>query len=161
VSDIDLRLSELRLEPIVARTRTAVAGRDCGGARATPRTGRFSSSAPAPTRMARCRRGAHGQIRKRFAELLASTWSERARIIVTIPSQTDVRCAVAEFSRQRGLMQLDQLVSILAWSCHGEGVVDLRNERVDLSITDIRKTTTLARSRADYDCGTPAIPPSG
>jgi uncharacterized protein involved in outer membrane biogenesis len=156
VSDIDVRLSELKLEQFVARAGeqpslegTAAARAKLHGAGDSVRRaaanadGTFAVVVP------------HGQIRKAFAELLGiNVASALGLFLSNDQSQTDVRCAVAQFTVKDGVMRLDQLVfDTGVVMATGEGVVNLKDERVDLNISGHPKQPRLVRVRAPITIG--------
>jgi uncharacterized protein involved in outer membrane biogenesis len=92
----------------------------------------------------------HGEIRQTFAELLGINVAKALGLLLTNDQSTvNVRCAVAGFSSKNGVLTLDQFAFdtpvVLA---SGEGTVDLKNERLALSITGHPKKPQLIRVRA-------------
>src|SRR5258706_2491354 len=156
VSDIDLRLTELRLEQFVSRDGSQPPLEGTAAARAQLHgTGDSIRRAAANANGKVAVVVPHGQIRKALAELLGINVSNALGLLLTNDqSQTDVRCAVAEFTVKNGVMQLDQFVfDTGVVMATGSGVVDLRNERVDLSITGHPKKPQLVRVRAPITIG--------
>jgi len=76
-------------------------------------------------------------------------------------SQTDVRCAVANFSAKNGILGLRQFVfDTGVVTASAEGNVDLRNERVDVAISGHPKKPQLIRLRAPITISGPLAHPA-
>ena len=163
VSDIDIRLTGLRLDQFMPRENgpPALEGEALARAKlhgsgnsihkaASTADGTLSFVVP------------HGAVRQAFAELLGINVASALGLLLTNDkSQTDVRCAVANFSAKNGTMQLNQLVfdtDVVTTS--GEGTVDLKNERVDLAITGHPKKPQLVRLRAPITITGPLAKPA-
>jgi hypothetical protein len=104
----------------------------------------------------------HGEIRQTFAELLGINVASALGLLLTNDqSQVDVRCAVAGFSSKNGIMTLDHFALdtpvVLA---SGEGTVDLKNERVNLSLSGHPKKPQLIRVRAPITINGPLEHPA-
>ena len=151
VSDIDVRLTGLRLEQFMpapsgtppltgvatARAKLRGAGNSIRKAASTA-NGTFTAVVP------------HGAIRRSFAELLGINVASALGLLLTNDqSQTELRCAVADFSANNGVLSLRNFVfDTPVVQASGEGTVDLRNERIDLAITGHPKKPQLIRVRA-------------
>jgi len=162
VSDIDVRLSGLRLEQFVAATNPpSLEGLATARAKlhgvgnsihkaASTANGDLTVVVP------------HGAIRQTFAELLGIDVSSALGLWLTNDqSQTDVRCAVANFSAKNGVLGLRQFVfDTGVVTASAEGNVDLRNERVDVAISGHPKKPQLIRLRAPITISGPLAHPA-
>jgi uncharacterized protein involved in outer membrane biogenesis len=163
VSDIDVRLTGLRLDQFMlsasgppalegealARAKLHANGNSIHKAASTA-DGTVSVVVP------------RGAVRQSFAELLGINVASALGLLLTDDkSQTDVRCAVANFSAKNGTMRLNQFVlDTDVVTASGEGTVDMRNERVDLAITGHPKKPQLVRVRAPITITGPLMRPS-
>jgi uncharacterized protein involved in outer membrane biogenesis len=97
----------------------------------------------------------HGQVRQTFAELLGiNVASALGLMLAKDQSQTDVKCAVADFSTKNGVMALRQFVfDTPVVVATGEGTVDL-------AITGHPKKPQLIRLRAPITIKGPLDHPS-
>jgi AsmA family protein len=162
VSDIDVRLTGLRLDQFMpsaggppalegealARAKLHGSGNSIHKAASTA-DGTLSLVVP------------RGAVRQAFAELLGINVASALGLLLTNDkSQTDVRCAVANFSAKNGTMRLDQFVfDTDVVTASGEGTVDFKNERVDLAITGHPKKPQLVRVRAPITITGPLMRP--
>jgi len=162
VSDIDVRLTGLRLDQFMpsaggppalegealARAKLHGSGNSIHKAASTA-DGTLSLVVP------------RGAVRQAFAELLGINVASALGLLLTNDkSQTDVRCAVANFSAKNGTMWLDQFVfDTDVVTASGEGTVDFKNERVDLAITGHPKKPQLVRVRAPITITGPLMRP--
>ncbi len=89
----------------------------------------------------------HGQMRRLFAELLGLDVGRSLFLYLSKDQKpTPVRCAVAEFRAQGGLLTAQRLVVDTAdIQAQGGGVIDLRNETVNLAISGKPKHFRLLR----------------
>jgi AsmA family protein len=162
VSDVDVRLTGLRLEQFVpaanppslegvatARAKLHGVGNSIHKAASTA-DGNLTVVVP------------HGAIRQTFAELLGIDVSSALGLWLTKDqSQTDVRCAVADFSAKNGILALRQFVfDTGVVTADAQGSVDLRNERIDLSIKGNPKKPQLIRVRAPITVTGPLAHPA-
>ncbi|HEX3808232.1 MAG TPA: AsmA family protein [Rhizomicrobium sp.] len=78
----------------------------------------------------------HGQIRQAFAELMGIDVLNGLGLMLTKDkSQSDVRCAIASFRADNGVLHASQIVfDTDVVRAHGEGSVNLRNETLDLTL---------------------------
>jgi len=151
VSDIDVRLTGLRLEQFVASANgmPSVAGLAMARAKlhglgnsihkaASTADGVVTFVVP------------NGQIRRSFAELMGINVASALGLLLTNDqSQIDVHCAVADFSAKNGVLALRQFAfDTPVVSATGEGTVDLKNEQIDLAVTGHPKKPQLIRLRA-------------
>ena len=147
VTDIDVRLSKLRLEQFVtslgdppalegevlARAKLRGLGNSVHKAASTA-DGSVAVVVPA------------GQIRQSFAELMGINIARA--LLLDNKSQTDMRCAVAEFSAKDGILNLTQFVfdtDVVQMS--GEGSIDMKSETMNLRLTGHPKEFRLVRIR--------------
>ena len=147
VTDLDVRLSKLKLEQFVtglgsppalqgdllARAKLHGTGNSVHHAASTA-DGSFVVVVP------------QGQIRHSFAELLGINIARA--FLLDNRQQTDVRCAVAEFSAKDGLLTLNQFVfdaDVIRVS--GQGAINLKTETLDLRVTGHPKQFRLVRVR--------------
>jgi hypothetical protein len=151
VSDVDLRLSNLRLDQFVPVANGAASLDGVASAHAQLHgignsIHKAASTASGTVSVAVPR----GEIRKAFAELLGINVATSLGLLLTgDQTQIDVRCAGAEFGANNGVMQLRQFVfDTPVVVASGEGTVDLKNERLDLAITGHPKKFELIRLRA-------------
>jgi len=151
VSDIDVRLSGLRLEQFVASTDGMPPLEGLAAARAKlhgvgDSIHKAASSADGTVTFV----VPNGQVRRSFAELLGINVASALGLLLTNDqSQVDVHCAVADFGAKNGVMALRQFVfDTPVVMATGEGNVDLKNEQIDLAVTGHPKKPQLVRVRA-------------
>jgi uncharacterized protein involved in outer membrane biogenesis len=104
-----------------------------------------------------------GNIRRAFAELMGINVASALGLLLTgDKSQTELRCAVADFEAKDGVFQLRQFVfdtDVVLGT--GSGSVDLRNERLNIEIAGEPKKPELFRLRSPITIngtlGKPAI----
>ena len=151
VSDVDVRLTGLRLEQFAASTDGMPPLEGVATARA-----KLHGVGNSVHKVASTADGAvtfvvpNGEVRQAFAELLGINVTSALGLLLTKDqSEIAVRCAVADFSAKNGVMALRQFVFdspvVIAT---GEGTVDLKNEQIDLAITGHPKRPQLIRVRA-------------
>jgi hypothetical protein len=89
----------------------------------------------------------HGQMRRLFAELLGLDVGRSLFLYLSKDQKpTPVRCAVAEFRAQGGLLTAQRLIVDTAdVQAQGGGVIDLRNETLNLAISGKPKHFRLLR----------------
>ena len=148
ITDMDVRLSKLRLEQFVtglgsppplqgellARAKLRGVGRSVHDAASTA-DGSFAVAVPA------------GQMRKAFAELMGINIARG--LFLDSREQTNLRCGIAVFSANRGILNLDQFVfDTDVVQVRGEGIVNMQTESVDLQVTGEPKEFRLLRVRA-------------
>ena len=151
VSDIDVRLSGLRLEQFVASMNGMPPLEGLAAARA-----KLHGVGDSIHKAASTADGTvtfvvpNGQVRRSFAELMGINVASALGLLLTNDqSQTDVHCAVADFSAKNGIMALRQFVfDTPVVMATGEGNVDLKNEQIDLAISGHPKKPQLIRLRA-------------
>lgn len=148
VTDVDLRLSNARLEQLVpirggerplsgalvGRVKLRGTGASVHRAVSTA-DGQVVLVAP------------NGEIRKAFAELLGVNVVKGLGLLWSKDQQTtSIRCAVADFRAQGGVLRADHIVfdtgPVLG---EGKGVVDLRTERISLRVKGHPKKAQLIR----------------
>lgn len=151
VSDIDVRLTGLRLEQFLASGNDAPPLEGLATARAKLRglgnsIHKAASTADGTVTFV----VPNGQVRQAFAELLGINVASALGLLLTKDqSEIDVRCAVADFSAKNGVMALRQFVfDTPVVMATGEGIVDLKNEQIDLAIRGHPKKPQLIRLRA-------------
>jgi uncharacterized protein involved in outer membrane biogenesis len=147
VTDLDVRLSKLKLEQFVtglgsppalegdllARAKLHGTGNSVHQAASTS-DGSFVVVLP------------RGQIRQSFAELLGVNIARA--FLLDNRQQTDVRCAVAQFAAKDGVLSLNRLVfdtDVIRVS--GQGAINMKTETVDLRLTGEPKQLRLVRVR--------------
>ncbi len=89
----------------------------------------------------------HGQMRQAFAELLGINVGRGLYMLLSKDSkQTDLRCAVAQFSVRDGVMTAQQFViDTGVVTAYGSGTIDLGQERLNLQIKGKTKHPELLR----------------
>jgi len=163
VSDIDVRLTGLRLEQFAASTNGVPPLEGLATARAKLHgIGNSIHKAASTANGALTFVVPHGQVRQAFAELLGINVASALGLLLTgDQSQTDVHCAVADFAAKNGVMALRQFVfDTPVVMATGEGTVDLKNEQIDLAITGHPKKPQLIRVRAPITIKGPFDHPS-
>jgi hypothetical protein len=120
-----------------ARARLAGAG-DSVRAAAADANGTFAVAIP------------HGQMRQLFAELLGIDAARSLFLYLSKDQKpTPVRCAVAEFRAQGGVLTAQRLLlDTGAVQAQGGGQIDLRNETLNLAISGKPKHFTLLHINA-------------
>ncbi len=93
-----------------------------------------------------------GQMRKAFAELMGvNIIPGLPEYLSKNPKQTDLRCAVATFDVQGGVMRAQQLVLDTGpVVLNGEGTVNLGDETIDLTLKGKSKKPRLIRVIAPF-----------
>jgi uncharacterized protein involved in outer membrane biogenesis len=148
-TDLDMRLTNAKLEdfiPIRSDGQPAIEGGVMARAKLTGygnSAHRAASSASGQVTIV----SPKGEIRQAFAELLGVNASKGLLLLLNNDDrQTSVRCAVADFGVKDGIMRSNQIVAdtgvVLA---KGKGVVDLRNETLDIRIEGDSKKPRLVR----------------
>jgi uncharacterized protein involved in outer membrane biogenesis len=163
ISDIDVRLSGLRLEQFVASNDGVPSLEGTATARAKLHgVGNSIHKAASTASGAVTFVVPRGQVRQAFAELLGINVASALGLLLTKDqSQTEMRCAVADFSTKDGVMALRQFVfDTPVVMATGEGTVDLKNEQIDLAITGHPKKPQLIRLRAPITIKGPLDHPS-
>jgi uncharacterized protein involved in outer membrane biogenesis len=149
VSDIDLRFTKLKLEQffigkdkplegtLEARAKVHGVGDSIHKAASTA-TGTVIAVV------------AHGTMRKSFAELMGINVTRGViPLLFGDKSQTDIRCGVAEFQANDGVMKVKNFVfDTNVVRAEGHGQIDLRKEQLDLSLQGEPKSLELVRLRA-------------
>ncbi len=153
VSDVDVRLTGLRLEqfmpattaggepPLEAEAAARAKLRGVGNSiRKTAATANGQVTVVVP----------RGQIRQSLAELLGINLSRALALLLTNnQSQTELRCGVADFEAKNGVLTARQFVfDTGVVTANGEGTVDLRNENIDIKLNGHSKEARLVRLRA-------------
>lgn len=148
-TDIDLRMTGARLEdwiplrsggkpaiegPVVARARLTGHGNSVRKAAASV-DGTLTFVAPG------------GAIRQAFAELLGVNVSKGLLLLLSEdPRQTPIRCAVADFRVLNGVARANRIIlDTGVVRVTGQGVADLRSERLDLTFEGESKKPRLLR----------------
>ena len=147
VTDMDVRLSKLKLEQFVsalgnppalegellARAKLHGAGNSVHKAASTA-DGSFVVVVP------------YGRIRQSFAELMGINIARA--LLLDNRKQTDLRCAVAEFTAKDGVLMLNQFVfDTDVVQVSGEGTINLKTETLDLRLSGHPKEFRLLRIR--------------
>src|SRR5262249_12794207 len=145
-SDIDIRVTELKLEELVRGNPPALEGSLLARAKlhgvgnSVHKAASTANGTPAFV-------VPRGQIRQSIAELLGINGARA--ILLDNRTQTELRCAVAGFEAKDGVMTLNQFVfDTDVVQVSGEGTLNLRDERVDLKLTGHPKKPRLVRVRA-------------
>jgi uncharacterized protein involved in outer membrane biogenesis len=91
-----------------------------------------------------------GDIRQTFAELMGINATRGLFLLLTkSQKETTLRCAVADFQARNGVMNLDRaIMDTGVVTVTGSGVVDLRQETLDLQLKGHPKKFELLRVRA-------------
>jgi uncharacterized protein involved in outer membrane biogenesis len=160
VTDLDVRLSNARLEQMVPISGQPLTGALVGRARLHG-TGdsvhRAFSNADGEMLLV----VPGGEIRKAFAELLGINVTKGLGLLFAKDeTTTPIRCAVAHFDAKSGVLQADQIVidtgPVLATA---KGSVDLGTERLDLRIEGHPKKFRLVRLTAPITIKGPIVAP--
>lgn len=146
--DADLRLTRARVEDFLARSKQANA--IVGGleARAKLRGRGLSVREVAANADGQVTLIVpQGEIREAFAELLGVNVTRGLGLLLTkSPRTTEIRCAVADFRAQRGVLNAQSIVMdtgvVLT---QGSGSVSLRDETLDLTLKGAPKEPRLVR----------------
>jgi len=150
---MDMRLTGARLETLVGRGQAnpPVEGALVGRAQLSGAGDSIRSAAPTP--MARSPSPSPtGEISPGSAELLGiNATRDSSCCWAKDQTETPMRCAVAEFHGQGGVLSVRRMVLdtgvVLA---QGHGTVDLRNETVDLRLEGSPRSSVLVRSWRDH-----------
>jgi uncharacterized protein involved in outer membrane biogenesis len=159
ITDMDVRLSKLKLEQFVgglgspptlegellARAKLKGAGNSVHDAASTA-DGPFAVVVP------------YGGMRQAFAELMGVNIARA--LLLDNRQQTDVRCAVAEFTAKDGILTLNRFVfdtDVIQVS--GEGTISLKTETLDLRLSGHPKQFRLVRVRGPIMIGGPISQP--
>ena len=148
-TDLDLRLTNAKLEDFITIKTDGKPAIEGGVMARAKLTGygnsvhRAASSADGQVTVV----SPKGQIRQAFAELLGVNASKGLIMLLSKDNkETSVRCAVADFRVNNGIMTANQIVAdtgvVLA---RGKGTIDLQNERLDLKIDGDSKKPRLVR----------------
>ncbi|HYK81227.1 MAG TPA: AsmA family protein [Micropepsaceae bacterium] len=151
ISDVDVRLTGLRLEQFAASTGGTPPLEGVATARAKLHgVGNSIHKAASTADGTMTFVVPNGQVRRSLAELLGINVASALGLLLTKDqSQVDVHCAVADFSAKNGVMALRQFVfDTPVVMATGEGNVDLKNEQIDLAVTGHPKKPQLVRVRA-------------
>ncbi|HET7333805.1 MAG TPA: AsmA family protein [Rhizomicrobium sp.] len=155
-SDVDMRLTDARLEhfvqgsvrnPIVegrVEARALVQGRgDSVHKAASTANGTVSFVIP------------RGKIRKSVAELLGIDVTRALGLVLTgDKSQTDLRCAVASFHVENGVLHTNRiLLDTDVVKTEGSGTINMRNEAIDLKLDGKSKKLELFHINAPITIG--------
>lgn len=147
ITDLDVRLSKLKLEQFVTGLGTPSALEGDLLARAKLHgTGNSVHQAASTSDGSFVVVVPQGQIRQSFAELLGINIARA--FLLDKRQQTDVRCAVAEFAAKDGILTLNQFVldtDVVRVS--GEGSINMKTETMDLRVTGHPKQFRLLRVR--------------
>lgn len=156
VSDVDLRISNLRLEQFIPPVDGArpVQGALLGRARLTGAGNSVHKAASASN-------GAvtlvipHGQIRQAFAELMGIDATKGLfMLLAKDQSPTDVRCALADFVVRGGVLHARRIVfDTGVVLVDGSGTVDLGRETLDLTFKGEPKKLRAVRLAAPITVG--------
>jgi AsmA family protein len=147
VTDLDARFSKLKLEQFVSGLGNPPALEGEVLARARLRGGgnsvhKAASSADGSVAIV----VPQGRIRQSFAELLGINIARA--LLLNNQAQTDMRCAVAEFSAKDGILNLNQFVfDTQVVQVSGEGSINMKTETMNLRLTGHPKEFRLVRVR--------------
>jgi AsmA family protein len=160
VSDVDARLTDIRLEQFVkgnpppleglleARAKLHAVGNSIHNA-ASNADGAVTLVVPS------------GKLRKSFAELTGIDVVNGVGLLLTNDkSDTGVRCAVARFDARGGGLTAEQLtLDTDAVLIQGKGTADMRNETVNFEVTGQPKQFRIGRIRAPITISGPMAAP--
>lgn len=155
VTDMDVRFSKLKLEQFVTKFGNPPALEGEVLARAKLRgvgnsVHKAASSADGSVAVV----VPHGQIRQSFAELMGINIARA--LLLNDRAQTEIRCAVAEFSAKEGILNLHQFVfDTEVVQVSGEGSVNMKTETLNLRLTGHPKEFRLIRVRGPIAIGGP------
>lgn len=163
-TDLDLRLTGARLEDwITVRSagRPAIEGQIVARAkltgygnsvRKTAASANGTLTAVAPS----------GQMRQAFAELLGvNVFKGLVLLLSEDPKQTPIRCAVADFRVTDGVARANRIVlDTGVVLVQGEGVINLRTERLNLTFEGASKKPRLLRLFIPIDVEGPLTKPT-
>ena len=160
ITDMDVRLNQLKLEQFVTRLGNppALEGELLARAKlhgvgnsvhkaASTADGSFVVVVP------------HGQMRQAFAELMGINIARA--LLLDDRQQTEMRCAVAAFSAKDGKLTLDEfIIDTDVVQVTGEGAIDLDTERMNLKVTGHPKKFRILRIRGPITISGPISRPS-
>jgi AsmA family protein len=154
VSDVDARLSNVRLEQFVASKPPAIEGLLAARAKLHA-TGNSVRKAAANATGGVTFIVPSGAMRKAFAELTGIDVLNGLGLLLTNDkSSTGLRCAVGQFDAHDGILSTRQLTldtdDVLI---QGQGTVNLKDETVDMSIEGHPKVFRIGRLRAPITVG--------
>ena len=148
-TDLDLRVTGARLEdwiPLRTAGKPAIEGQVVARARLTGHGNSVrKAAASADGTLTFVAPG--GAIRQAFAELLGVNVSKGLLLLLSEdPRQTPIRCAVADFKVTNGIARANRIIlDTGVVRVNGQGVVDLRTERIDLTLEGESKKPRLLR----------------
>ena len=151
VSDLDLRVNGVKLENFLQKTGGPAPVEGVLDARA-----KLHGSGDSVHKAASTADGTmtlvipRGQVRQVFAELLGIDATKSLFLLLAKDqSPTDIRCAVAEFKVQGGVMQAQNVVfDTGVVTAMGSGTIDLGRESLNLAFTGKPKSFRLIRIKA-------------
>lgn len=148
-TDLDLRMSAARLEDWIrvrSQGRPVVEGQIVARAKLTgygDSVRKAAASAGGTLTLV----SPSGQVRQAFAELLGVNISKGLLLLLSEdPRQTPIRCAVADFRLADGIARANRIViDTGVVLVHGSGTVNLKAERLDLTLEGESKKPRLLR----------------
>ena len=159
VTDLDVRFSKLKLEQFVSGLGNPPALEGEVLARAKLRgvgnsVHKAASSADGSVAIV----VPQGRIRQSFAELMGINIARA--LLLNNQAQTDMRCAVAEFSAKDGILNLNQFVfDTEVVQVSGEGSINMKTETMNLRLTGHPKEFRLVRVRGPITISGPISRP--
>lgn len=147
--DVDLRFRDINLQQFVTSSDAQPAIEGTLEARAKLHgTGKSVHAAAATADGAVTAVVPRGAVRKQFVELLGIDL-DRALLLSGDESQTNVRCAVADFSAKGGTLSARHIVfDTDAVNVNGSGTINLGDESLNMTVQGEPKSIRLIRLRA-------------
>ena len=151
-TDLDLRITHMDLGAVQAeRQHRAAHGRGDGRPAGAHGTGDSVHAAASTADGALTAVLPHGQVRAAFAELTGINLRGLGLLLDQKHPDASVRCGIADFAAQQGVLTTRELVfdtsDVLVT---GKGQIDLRTEKIDLSINGQPKKFRIVRVRAPF-----------
>ncbi len=159
-TDIDVRLTNTRLEDFVPIKSRPIEGPMAGRAKLTGYGNsihKAASSADGQVTLVI----PNGTMRQAFAELLGINLTKGLVMLLSEdPKETPIRCAVADFRATKGVLRSSRIViDTGVVKAEGKGTIDLRNETIDLRIDGESKKPRLVRLLSPITVKGPLLSP--
>lgn len=160
VSDVDARLTNIRLEQFVKGSPPPVEGLLEARAKLHA-VGNSIHKAAANANGAVTLVVPSGKVRKSFAELTGiDVLNGVGLLLANDKSDTDLRCAVVRFDAHNGGLTAEQFtVDTKSVLIQGKGNVDMKNETMDFEVTGKPKEFRIGRIRAPITISGPIMDP--
>jgi uncharacterized protein involved in outer membrane biogenesis len=148
--DLDMRLSGAKLDQFMPAKFSGAITSTLGGRVRLSGSGLSVREAAGNANGQLTLVGSHGQIRDLFAQLLGVNVVKSIGLLLSKnEQQTDLRCAVADFRAKNGLLTAQTVVFDTGPTLvRGSGVINLKDERIDLTLRGDPKKPQLLRLNA-------------